>query len=132
MPDNATPDKPVGQLVADLTKQSSDLVHAEIALAQQEMTAKATHAGKGIGAFSTAGLLAFFAIGAGVTAAIIGLSHAVTAWLAALIVMVALLACAGIAAIVGKKEVEQASPKPEQTVASVKTDVAELKEHAHR
>jgi len=131
--DNVTQETPgTGQLVSDLTKQASELVRAEVRLAQAEMTAKASHAGKGIGAFSAAGLLAFFAIGAGVVAAILGLATVVAPWLAAVIVMAVLLIIAGIAALGGKKEIEQAKPTPERTVESVKQDVTELKEHAHR
>jgi len=131
--DNVTHETPgVGRLVSDLTKQASELVRAEVNLAQAEMSAKASHAGKGIGAFSAAGLLAFFAIAAGLTAAILGLSIVLSPWLSALIVMVVLLLAAGIIALGGKKEIEQASPTPERTVESVKQDVGELKEHAHR
>ncbi len=133
MTDNVTHETPgVGRLVSDLTKQASELVRAEVNLAQAEMSAKASHAGKGIGAFSAAGLLAFFAIAAGLTAAILGLSIVLSPWLSALIVMVVLLLAAGIIALGGKKEIEQASPTPERTVESVKQDVGELKEHAHR
>jgi hypothetical protein len=131
--DNVTHESPgVGRLVSDLTKQASELVRAEVHLAQVEMTAKAGHAGKGIGAFSAAGLLAFFAIAAGLAAGILGLATVVAPWLAALIVMAVLLLAAGLAALGGKKEIEQATPTPERTVESVKQDVTELKEHAHR
>jgi len=130
---NVTQETPgTGRLVSDLTKQASELVRAEVRLAQAEMTAKAGHAGKGIGAFSAAGLLAFFAIGAGVAAAILGLATVLAPWLAALLVMGVLLLVAAIAAMGGKKEIEQATPTPERTVESVKQDVTELKEHAHR
>jgi uncharacterized membrane protein len=131
--DNVTQKTPgAGRLVSDLTKQASELVRAEVRLAQAEMTAKASHAGKGIGAFSVAGLLAFFGIAVGLTAAILGLSTVLASWLAALLVMVVLLLAAAIAALGGKKEIEQATPTPERTVESVKQDVTELKEHAHR
>ena len=46
----------------------------------------------------------------------------------ALVVAVVLLAAAGVAALVGKKEVQQATPPaPERAVAGVKEDVATLK-----
>ena len=125
-------DASVGELIGSATEQLSHLVRDELRLAQAELTEKGKHAGKGIGAFSTAGLLAFFAIGAGVASAILGLSHAVDGWLAALIVMAVLLVAAGAAALLGKKEIEQAKPIPERTVANVKADVAEIKEAGHR
>jgi len=125
-------DASVGELIGNATEQFSHLVRSEMQLARAELTEKGKHAGKGIGAFSTAGLLAFYAVGAGVAAAILGLSLAVDGWLAALIVMVALLVIAGVAALLGKKEVDQAKPVPERTVASVKADVAEIKEASQR
>lgn len=127
-----SPDASVGELVGSATEQLLRLVRAEMRLAQVELAEKGKHAGKGIGAFSTAGLLAFYAIGAGIAAAILGLSIVVDGWLAALIVMVALLFLAGVAALLGKKEVQQAKPVPERTVASVKADVAEIKGAGHR
>jgi hypothetical protein len=54
-------------------------------------------------------------------------------WLSALVVGVALLAVAGIAALVGKSRLQQATPPvPQEAVQSVKADVDEIKERAHR
>jgi hypothetical protein len=50
------------------------------------------------------------------------------AWLAALIVGAALLAAAGCATLMGKRRLGKAAPPvPEQTVASVKADVNEIR-----
>jgi Putative Actinobacterial Holin-X, holin superfamily III len=49
-------------------------------------------------------------------------------WAAALIVTLVLFQAAGIAALVGKKQVQQATPTPERTVENVKFDVQEVKE----
>jgi hypothetical protein len=52
-------------------------------------------------------------------------------WLAALIVTVVLFVIAGIAALVGKKQVDQATPpQPEQAIRSTKRDVDEVKGRA--
>jgi Putative Actinobacterial Holin-X, holin superfamily III len=125
-------DATVGELIGSATEQLSHLVRDELRLAEAELTEKVKHAGKGIGAFSTSGVLALYAIGAGVAAAILGLSLVVDGWLAALIVMVVLLVAAGLSALLGKKEIQQAKPIPERTVANVKADVAEIKEAGHR
>jgi hypothetical protein len=64
---------------------------------------------------------------------VIALSGAVAAWLAALIVGVVLLAASAAAALLGKRRLQKASPPlPEQAVGSVKADVEEIKERAHR
>ncbi|WP_369055355.1 phage holin family protein [Kineococcus terrestris] len=126
-------DASVGQLVSDLTQHMSRLVRDEVALAQMDLKEKGKKAGLGIGAFSVAGLLAFFGIGAVVTTAILALSLVVSPWLAALIVAVVLFALAAVAGLVGKKEIEQATPPvPEAAVEGVKKDVDAVKEGFRR
>lgn len=118
----------VGALVHDVSQQLPELIRSELRLAQAEMAEKGKRAGIGIGAFSAAGLLAFFALGALVATAILGLAHAVPDWLAALIVAVVLLAIAGAAAMFGKGQVAQATPpKPERAVEGLKEDVETVK-----
>ncbi len=119
-----------GELMARLSEQTSTLIRDEMRLAQAEMSAKAKHAGTGIGMFGAGGILALMGLGAAVATMIISLALVLPMWASALIVTVALLALAGIAALLGKKQVEQAKPTPERTVANVKQDVAAVKEHA--
>ncbi|HKO28532.1 MAG TPA: phage holin family protein, partial [Solirubrobacteraceae bacterium] len=65
--------------------------------------------------------------------AILALSTAVTAWLAALIVAVILAAVAGVLALQGKSKVQQATPPvPEQASESVKEDVQWAKTRAQQ
>jgi Flp pilus assembly protein TadB len=121
------------ELVKNLTEQVSRLVRDELKLAEYEMTSKAKRFGRGAGMFGGSGLLALYGIGCLLAAAIIALALAVPAWLAALIVGLVLLAVAGVAALLGKRQVGQATPAvPEQTVQSVKADVEEIRERAHR
>jgi MFS family permease len=97
------------------------------------MTAKAKRAGRGAGMFGGSGLLALYGIGCLLAAAIVGLAGVLPAWAAALIVGGVLLIVAGIAALLGKSQFGHATPAvPEQTVQSVKADVEEIKERAHR
>jgi len=125
---DGTQDETLGGLVHQLSEQIPELVRSEIKLAQAELTAKGKKAGLGVGLFSAAGLLALFGLATLIATAILALSLAVAAWLAALIVAVVLLAAAGVAALVGKKEVAQATPPaPERAIAGVREDVATLK-----
>ncbi len=119
----------IGELVSLLSEKTSALVRAEIELAKAEMADKAKHAGIGIGLFVGAGLFAFFAFGTLVATAVLGLSNALPAWLAALIVAVLLLLIAGILGYVGKVMLDRSNPpKPVQAQESIKADVAALKE----
>jgi uncharacterized membrane protein YqjE len=119
---------PIGALVHRLSEQIPELVRSELRLAQAELTEKGKRAGLGIGMFSAAGLLAFLGISTLVATAVLGLAHLVPDWVAALIVAVVLFAGAGVVALVGKKEVAQATPPaPERAMAGVREDVATVK-----
>ena len=122
-------DKSIGELIRSMSEDLSALVRDEIHLAQAEVSEKAKKAGLGIGAFGGAGVIALYGLGVLIAAAVLGLSYAVPAWVAALIVAVVLFAVAGVAALIGKKQLSQAAPPvPTRAIASVKTDVAEIKE----
>ncbi len=122
-------DKSVGELFRSLSEDLSALVRDEIRLAQAEVGHKAKKAGLGIGAFAGAGVVALYGLGVLIAAAVLGLANVVSPWLAALVVGVVLVVVAGVAALLGKKQLSQAAPPvPTETIASVKTDVAEIKE----
>lgn len=130
MTDSRTTDEPVGAVVHRLSEQLPELVRSEIRLAQAELTQKGKRAGLGLGMFSLAGLLAFFATAVLVTTAIVALDLALPLWAACLIVAAALLVGALGAALGGKSEIQQATPPvPEHAVAGVKQDIATVKEH---
>ncbi|WP_201791298.1 phage holin family protein [Aeromicrobium sp. PE09-221] len=120
-----------GELVTRLSEQTSRLVRDELRLAQAEMSQKAKHGGIGAGLFGAGGLLALFGLGTLIAAAVLALALVLPAWAAALIVAAVLFVAAGVAALVGKKEIQQATPTPERTVETVKDDIDEIKEAMH-
>jgi uncharacterized membrane protein YqjE len=123
-------DEPLGAVVHRLSEQLPELVRSEIRLAQAELTDKGKAAGTGIGLFSAAGLLALYALGVLLATAVIALDLVLPLWLAALVVGVVLLAGAGVAAMVGKKEISQATPaKPEKAIEGVQADIEVVKGH---
>jgi hypothetical protein len=121
----------IGELITDLSAQTSRLLRDEMRLAQKEFVESAKHAGLGAGLISVAGLLAVFGVASVVTAAIGALSLVLPLWAAALIVAVILFAAAGIAGLVSKKQLDQASPTPEKTVANVKQDIHAVRDASH-
>ena len=126
-------DKSVGDLVRSLSEDLSRLVRDEIRLAQAEVSEKAKKAGIGIGAFGGAGVVALYGLGVLIAAAVLGLAAALPAWLAALIVAVVLFVVAAVAALFGRKKLQEAEPPvPTRAIASTKADVAEIKESIHR
>src|SRR5215208_7593708 len=103
-------DKPLGELVQDLSRQTSTLIRQEMRLAQAELTEKGRHAGKGAGMFGGAGVVALYGVGALVAAAVLGLATVLEPWIAATAIGFALLLVAGVLALSGKKELDEAGP----------------------
>jgi uncharacterized membrane protein YqjE len=124
-------DASLGQLMSELSSQTSRLVRGEMRLAQKEFQESAKHAGIGAGLLSVAGLLAVFGFAAIVTAAVAALSLTLPVWAGALIVAAVLLLAAGVAGLISKRQVQRASPAPEQTVANLKKDIEEVKDARH-
>jgi uncharacterized membrane protein YqjE len=123
----------LGELVTQLTEQTSRLVRSEMQLAQAEMQEKAKNAGVGAGLFGAAGIVALYGAGALIATVILALSLVLPAWAAALIVTVVLFAIAGVVALTGQKRVNRATPPaPQRTIDSVKRDIETVKEGRHR
>jgi MFS family permease len=124
-------DRPIGDLVRQLSDQTTTLVRQEIELAKAEMTAKGKQVGMGAGAFGGAGVFGLYAVGAITACLILALSTAVAGWLAALIVGIVYAAVAGVLALIGKKKTQAgAPPVPERAISSTKEDVEWAKTRA--
>ncbi len=121
-------DPTLGAIVNQLTTQVPELIRSEIRLAQAEVTEKGKRVGVGIGMFSGAGLMAFFGFGTLLATIILALSLLMDPWIAALIVTVVLFIVAGVLALLGKNQVQEATPfAPERAVTGVKEDIATVK-----
>ena len=121
--------------LAELTKQLSDqvttLARKEVELAKAEMQIKAKRLGAGAGAFGGAAVIGLFALGALTATLILALATAMDAWLAALIVTVLYAAIAGVAALLGKRKVDEGTPPvPERAIDTTKEDVEYVKRSA--
>ncbi|MEV4332753.1 phage holin family protein [Streptomyces sp. NPDC049597] len=126
-------DEPIGALVSDASQQISQLVRAEMRLAQAEMTLKGKRLGRGGGLFGGAGLVAVLGLQALVAAATIALALVLPWWASALVVAAVLFLVAAVLAAVGRKNIKQATPPaPRQTIDSVRADMEEIKGRAHR
>ncbi len=121
--DGSSEGSSTGELVASASAQLTDLVRSEMRLARADVQQSVKRAGTGAGLFGAAGIMALYGGGALIATAILALALVVDAWLAALIVTVVLFVIAGIAALVGKKQVAQVTPPIQNSVDSVKRDV---------
>jgi uncharacterized membrane protein YqjE len=116
-------DRPLGDLVKDLSSQTSTLVRKEIELARAELQEKGKTAGKGAGMLVAAAVAGLLALGA-LTAGLIAVISLVTAtWVAALIVMVLWAIVALVLAKAGQTELKRSTPPVPQTVETVKEDI---------
>ncbi|MFI9830475.1 MAG: phage holin family protein [Streptomyces sp.] len=123
----------VGELVGQATEQLSQLVRQEVALAKEELAEKGRRAGRGGGMLGAAGAIAYAGLLALAGTATAALSLTLPVWAAALIVTAVLFALAALLAAKGRAQLRRAAPPtPEETLGSVRADVEEIKERAHR
>jgi uncharacterized membrane protein YqjE len=128
---NADRERPVGELLKELSNEATTLVRKEIELAKAEMTEKGRKAGAGAGMLGGAAVLGLLALGALTACFVLALDAAMPAWLAALIVALVYGAIAGVLALTGKRKTEEAGPPvPEEAIESVKEDVEWTKTRA--
>jgi uncharacterized membrane protein YqjE len=113
-----------GDLVKQLSEQTTTLVRKEIELAKAELSEKGKVAGQGAGMFGGAAVVGLLALATLTTTILALLDKAMDLWIAALLVTLAYGAIAGVMAISGRDRVKQGMPPaPEQTVETVKEDV---------
>jgi uncharacterized membrane protein YqjE len=116
-------ERPIGELVKDLSQQTSTLVRKEIELARAELQEKGKVAGKGAGMLGGAAVAGLLALGALTAALIALLDKAMATWVAALIVMALWAVVALVLAKSGQKALKSATPPAPQTVETVKEDI---------
>jgi hypothetical protein len=117
-------ERPIGELLKQLSEETTRLVHQELELAKAELAQKGRQAGAGAGLLGAAGAIALLAAAALTACFILALDAVMPAWLAALIVAVGYGAVTAVLAVRGRDRVKQAVPPvPEQTIETVKEDV---------
>ena len=103
-------ERPFGELLKQLSEETTRLVHQELELAKAELTQKGKQAGLGAGLFGAAGAIGLLAAAALTACFILALDAVMPAWLAALIVAVVYGAIAAVLAVRGRNRVKQAVP----------------------
>ena len=118
-------DRSIGELLKQLSEQTTRLVHQELELAKAELTQKGKQAGMGAGLFGAAGAIGLLGAAALTTCFILALDAVMPAWLAALLVAVVYGIIAFVLVRQGQAKLKAAGPPvPEQTIETVKEDVA--------
>jgi uncharacterized membrane protein YqjE len=113
----------IGDLLRQLSQETSTLVRQEMALARAELSEQGKRAGTGAGMLGGAGVAGLLTLGALTATVIALLDLAMATWLAALIVTVVWAVIAAVLAAQGRTKLKQAGPPAPQTVETVKEDV---------
>jgi uncharacterized membrane protein YqjE len=121
-------ERPLGELFADLANETSSLVRNEVALAQVELTEKATRVGKNIASLVIGGAVAYAALLAICAAVILLLTMAMPAWLSALVVGLIVGCVAWLLISKAITALRQTELKPRETIESVKEDAQWIKD----
>lgn len=120
-------ERSLGDLFSELAAETGTLVRQEVALAQVEITEKATAVGKNVGYLAVGGAVGYAAVLAILAAVILGLSMFIPAWAAALVVGVVVGIVAFVMISSALSELRKTELTPEETVDSIKEDAKWLK-----
>lgn len=124
-------DRSLGELFAELARETSTLVRQEVALARAELSQKAGQVGRDLGFLAIGGAIAYAGLLAIIAAIIIALATlGLPWWLSALLVG---LVVAGIGYFLvqkGLSALKRESLAPRQTLDTLKEDVEWIKEQA--
>lgn len=118
----AAQERSIGQLLSDLGGEISALIRNEIALAQIELKQKAAVAGRNAVYLVIGAVFGFVCLLALVTTVILALAMVMAAWLAALIVTVAIGILAAVLVSKGINAMKQTDLAPRHTVQTLKED----------
>jgi hypothetical protein len=116
-------ERPLGELLKQLSEETATLVRQELELAKAEIATTGKKAGIGAGLFGAAGVVGLLALGALTAFLILVLNTFMPAWLAALIVTLVYGGVAGVLALRGRDKIKQAAPPAPQTVETIKEDI---------
>ena len=128
MPDQDS--RSLGELLADLSRETGTLVRKEVELATTELTAKAKEAVADAAIAAAGGALAHAGFLVLLAAIVIGLARlGIEPWLSALIVAVVTMAIGYVLVNRGASRMRRISPAPTETIRTLKETAAWTTRH---
>jgi uncharacterized membrane protein YqjE len=121
-------ERSLGELFADLSRETSNLVRQEVTLAKVELSTKASKVGKDVAFIGLGAAIAYAGLLAILAAVIILLAYFLPNWLAALIVGVVVAAIGGVLVQKGLDALKQESLAPQETIQTMKENAQWAKE----
>jgi uncharacterized membrane protein len=116
-----------GEIIKDLVENAQEILRSEVRLAKVEITQEAKKAAQSAAIAAAGAVLAIFALGLLLWAAVYGLSLVLPMWAAALIIGVVVGIVAGAMITAGRAKMKQVNPTPETTIKSLKENAQWLK-----
>jgi len=115
-------DRSIGELFAELSRETSTLVRQEVALAKTEMSQKVSRIGKDVGMLAVGGAVAYAGFLAILAAVIIILAELIPWWLSALIVGAVVAGIGYFLIQKGREDLKRTNLAPQQTIETLKED----------
>lgn len=122
------PDRSLGDLFGDLSRETSTLLRQEVALAKSELTQKAGQVGRDVGFLVAGGAVAYAGFLAILAAVIIALAIVLPWWLAALIVGLVVVGIGYLLVQKGLSSLKHEDLAPRQTIETMKENLEWAKE----
>ena len=114
-------ERSLGELFAELSRETSELVRHEVSLAKAELSQKAARVGKDVGFISIGGALAYAGLLTLVAALVMGLARAgLEWWVSALIVGVVVTIAGYVSTQKGLTALKREQVVPTETIDSLK------------
>jgi hypothetical protein len=123
-----TEDRPLSELLSNVTSEIATLFRKEVELARVETTEQVSRAAKAGGMLGAAAVIGFLDLILFSFAAAWALSEVVPEGVAFLIVAVVFAVVTGVLAMAGRKRIASINPVPQQTVQTLKADVQVAKD----
>jgi uncharacterized membrane protein YqjE len=117
-------ERSIGSIVGDAISNLQEIVRTEIELVKTETREEAMTAVRASGLLVGGVIAALYALGLFLLAVAWALSEFMDLWLALGIVFLVMAVIAGVLIMVGKSRLSNVNPKPEQTMETLKEDVA--------
>jgi hypothetical protein len=115
-------ERSLGDLFAELARETSTLVRQEVALAKTEMTQKATEVGRDAGMIGAGGAVAYAGFLVLLAAITLGLGQLMPLWISALIVGLVVAVVGYLLLQRGLSALKRAQLAPRETIETLKED----------
>jgi len=125
-------DRSIGELLAQLSRDTAEMVHREVRLAEAEMTQKAYRAGKNVGLVAAGGALAYAGLLAVVAGVIMLLGRSARPWFSAFLVGLSVSGAGALLALKGLDALKREGAAPQETVETLEENREWLKDQTDR